>query len=432
MKKILLFAAATMCALSMNAGFGIKINGTDYHAGTKNDSPLDPSFQEFMVLGISVSNGSTLQLWDDENNAGWAVDLDPASVAGISRDGDHYNCTADGCYDFYIKIKNNADQLYIGACQGGGDNNGGDNNGGDNNGGGDQNASYGIMVNGTDYHAGTLNPSPLDPSFQEYQVLGVSVSSGATLQLWDDNAKQGWAVDLDQASVAGISRDGDHYNCTADGCYDFYIKLKMNEDQLYIGACQGGGDNGGGDNGGGNGGGETSDHYYYYKGFVDGNDIESYMEGVNNFTKGVASFSCSQKSYLFVVYQVHGIPGIEYACKEYIEESAAHQATLYKSPSPFEKMGFEPGSYTLYLYKGDTDETLILSTVELPGKTLVDSEENGGNNGDGDGDGEKPDDDAIDNIFFLDVNAPMYDVLGRQVTDEYHGIVIQNGHKFIR
>ena len=32
----------------------------------------------------------------------------------------------------------------------------------------------------------------------------------------------------------------------------------------------------------------------------------------------------------------------------------------------------------------------------------------------------------------LDVNAPMFDVLGRKVNADYHGIVIQNGKKFIR
>ena len=31
----------------------------------------------------------------------------------------------------------------------------------------------------------------------------------------------------------------------------------------------------------------------------------------------------------------------------------------------------------------------------------------------------------------LDLNAPMYDILGRQVNETYRGIVIQNGHKFI-
>ena len=35
--------------------------------------------------------------------------------------------------------------------------------------------SYGILVNGNKYYAGTLNPTPMDPSFDEYQCLGVPV-----------------------------------------------------------------------------------------------------------------------------------------------------------------------------------------------------------------------------------------------------------------
>ena len=38
---------------------------------------------------------------------------------------------------------------------------------------------------------------------------------------------------------------------------------------------------------------------------------------------------------------------------------------------------------------------------------------------------------GVANIYVLDVNAPMYDVLGRQVDKSYRGIVIQNGKKFV-
>ena len=38
----------------------------------------------------------------------------------------------------------------------------------------------------------------------------------------------------------------------------------------------------------------------------------------------------------------------------------------------------------------------------------------------------------IDSIPVLDVTKPMYNILGQEVTAEYRGIVIQNGHKYIR
>ena len=39
--------------------------------------------------------------------------------------------------------------------------------------------------------------------------------------------------------------------------------------------------------------------------------------------------------------------------------------------------------------------------------------------------------DGVMNIIVLDNNAPMYDVLGRQVDENYRGIVIQNGNKYL-
>ncbi|MBR2168671.1 MAG: hypothetical protein IJ920_10265, partial [Paludibacteraceae bacterium] len=354
MKKLFLFATTLLCTLSLSAAsYGIMINGTDYHAGTLNPSPLDPSFQEYAVTGVTVANGATLQLWDQENNAGWAVNLDPASVATIVKDGDHYNCTAEGCYDFYIKLKMNQDQLYIGACSGGGDTPGGDTPGGT--------ASYGIMINGTEYHEGTLNASPLDPSFQEYSVTGVSVANGATLQLWDKNNNAGWAVDLDPASVAGITRDGDHYNCTAEGCYDFYIKLKMNADQLYIGACTGGGDTPGG-----GGGTEQPDAYWYYKGYIDGGDLENEAGGFNIFNCGTAHLDVASDAYLFVMFQKKGVQGVQYMTTAYVDGPT--HATMVTTGG--EKMHVRAGSYTLYLYDNG-DGSVELSTEQLSGKTLV-------------------------------------------------------------
>ena len=394
MKRILFFVTAAICSLSLSAAsYGIMINGTDYHAGTKNDSPLDPSFQEYAVTGVTVSSGATLQLWDQDNNAGWAVELDGASVTTIVKDGDHYNCTADGCYDFYIKLKMNADQLYVGSCSGGG--------------GGGGTASYGIMINGTEYHAGTKNDSPLDPSFQEYAVTGVTVSSGATLQLWDKNNNAGWAVDLDGASVTTIVKDGDHYNCTADGCYDFYIKLKMNADQLYVGSCSGGG-------GGGGGGGSTPDAYWYYKGWIDGGDLVNEEGGFNVFNCGTAHLDVSENAYLFVVFQQNGVQGVQYMAPSYVDGPT--QATMTTSGT--DKLHIGPGSYTLYLYKEGSD--VILSTQPISGKTLV--SENCGGTGS-----------AIESVKAeLDLNAPMFDVLGRKVGADYRGIIIQNGKKFIR
>ena len=40
--------------------------------------------------------------------------------------------------------------------------------------------------------------------------------------------------------------------------------------------------------------------------------------------------------------------------------------------------------------------------------------------------------DMLDDVQVLDENAPMYDLLGRPVDKSYHGVVLQNGHKYLK
>ena len=118
-KQSFLFLLLLCAAISVQAAsYGILINGKTYFPGTKNESPMDPSFDEYQALGVPVQAGDRLQLCDKENAAAWAVTMDSWSVEGISLSGDHYTCTVSGCYDFYIKLKWQEDQLYVGASQG--------------------------------------------------------------------------------------------------------------------------------------------------------------------------------------------------------------------------------------------------------------------------------------------------------------------------
>lgn len=95
--------------------------------------------------------------------------------------------------------------------------------------------SYGILVNEAKYYAGTLNPNPMDPAFQEYQCLAIPLKKGDFLQLFDLVNKAAWTVKLDTYSVEGVALQDGKYICSADGCYDFYIKIQYENDQLYIG-----------------------------------------------------------------------------------------------------------------------------------------------------------------------------------------------------
>ena len=63
---------------------------------------------------VKVKSGDYCQLYDAEYQSRWAVPLDTYSEKGFTKDGNKYAVTVTGCYDFYIKLKYEADQLYIG------------------------------------------------------------------------------------------------------------------------------------------------------------------------------------------------------------------------------------------------------------------------------------------------------------------------------
>ena len=128
---------------------------------------------------------------------------------------------------------------------------------------------------------------------------------------------------------------------------------------------QGGGDNpggqGGSDNPGGQGGGEA-DAYWY---FVDGQDINNEIDG-GIFDCGVSSITVASDGYIFVVYQVHGVPGVQYMSATYVDGPT--HATMTTTGA--EKLHIPAGTYTLYLYDNG-DGSVELSMEELSGKTLV-------------------------------------------------------------
>ena len=168
-----------------------------------------------------------------------------------------------------------------------------------------QAASYGILVNGKTYFAGELTGE--FEGFTQY-LAHVQVTSGDKLQLCDAENKAVWAVDLNTYSEPGFARDGDHYNVTVSGCYDFYIKLKYEQDELYIGNgsnCGEGIDiSGQGGGGGGQGGDEEDDVNYYAIGWINGADhgeaaYDTY-EDQFLFVDGKLTIDCQMGSYIAI------------------------------------------------------------------------------------------------------------------------------------
>ncbi len=165
-------------------------------------------------------------------------------------------------------------------------------------------ASYGILVNSKTYFAGTKVDE--FEGFQQY-LAHVQVASGDQVQLCDAENRAVWAVDLNPASVEGFTREGDHYNVTVTGCYDFYIKLKYEADELYIGNgenCGEGIDISGGSNPGGQGGGADEDVNYYAIGWINGEDhgerAYDTFEDEYMFENGKLTIECRMGSYIAV------------------------------------------------------------------------------------------------------------------------------------
>ena len=103
--------AIVLALLSWAAPYGILVNGQTFIEGEAAGE--FEGFTQYLAH-VQVSAGDYCQLYDKGYNAAWAVDLNSYSVAGFKRNGNKYDVSVSGCYDFYIKLKYEADELYIG------------------------------------------------------------------------------------------------------------------------------------------------------------------------------------------------------------------------------------------------------------------------------------------------------------------------------
>ncbi len=222
-----------LCAAVMFAqeglSYGVLVNGnTLFRAEYKGVSSISglPEYnaKAAMVAGdkcvlVNLSNGDT-----------WTVPLDDASTKSISLGSGSYVASADGCYDFWLKLSYGNDQLYVGTTTDCGE-------GEAYEGTTPCSESFGLLVDGV-YVAGVKNEAPLDPSFMEYQVKGVKLTAGQKVQVYDSCHQAAWVISKYAATSYEFPIEGDSYKVTENGTYDFYLKFKMGEDELYV-ACQG-------------------------------------------------------------------------------------------------------------------------------------------------------------------------------------------------
>ncbi|MBQ9338884.1 MAG: hypothetical protein IJS13_00970 [Paludibacteraceae bacterium] len=275
---------------------------------------------------------------------------------------------------------------------------------------------YFVRVNGTtDYEAQPTGESDYQGRDQ-YAVQGVELQAGDKLTCFNQGSNTEWniAVIDPYGAYQNFATGSDALTCNVAGKYNIYIKMKMNDDMWYIEEAGGTdpGTNPGTNPGGGDGNGNPR---YYWKGHVDGQDVEPDIETM--FFDGIASISFSQAAYIFVLYQVDGQEGVQYMTDAFVDATHTHATLQVNGGGKYEKWQVPTGTTQIYLYDNG-DGTLEISSEPIEGKQLAIPAGSGST-------------DRLENVTF-DEEAPMYNILGMPVTADYHGIVIQAGRKFVR
>lgn len=271
---------------------------------------------------------------------------------------------------------------------------------------------YFVRVNGsTDYAAQPTGQKDYQERDQ-YAAMGVALQAGDKLTCFNQGTDTEWNIAaLDPyGAYENFATGSDALTCNVAGTYNIYIKMKMNDDIWYIELA--GGDTPGTDPGTDPGTGDGNPRYYW-KGHVDGQDVEPSAETL--FIDGISEISFSEAAYVFVLYQVDGQEGVQYMTSEFVDNSHSHATLSVNGGGKYEKWQVPTGTTQLYLYDNG-DGSLEISSEVIEGKTLAIP---GGVK------------DAVENVTLRE-DLPMYNILGVPVTDDYRGIVIQGGRKFIR
>lgn len=194
---------------------------------------------------------------------------------------------------------------------------------------------------------------------ESYQLGGYDVYSYTTTESYENCIFNAGG----QPQTANLTwTEGQYYNGTA-----WKTRAEL---EGQGGGTQGGGTQGGGTQGGGTqGGGVTGDGNprYYWKGYVDGGDVEP--DASTLFEDGISSITVATDGYIFVVFQIDGQQGQQYMASAY-DAAATHVTLTINGGGKYEKLHVPAGEHTLYLYDNG-DGSLELSLVELPGKILA-------------------------------------------------------------
>lgn len=100
-------------------------------------------------------------------------------------------------------------------------------------------APYGLLINGTTKLEATALSEKDFNDREQFLVSCVALNQGDKVQLHDFGNGASWMCAIDPyGEYQKFTKGTDHLICDAAGSYDFYIKLKYEDDMLYIGPGQ--------------------------------------------------------------------------------------------------------------------------------------------------------------------------------------------------
>ena len=98
---------------------------------------------------------------------------------------------------------------------------------------------YGLLINGTTKLEATAVGEKDFNDREQFLVSCVALNQGDKVQLHDFGSGALWMCAIDPyGEYQKFTKNTDHLICNAAGSYDFYIKLKYEDDMLYIGPGQ--------------------------------------------------------------------------------------------------------------------------------------------------------------------------------------------------
>ncbi len=110
-----------------------------------------------------------------------------------------------------------------------------------------QDGPYGLQINGSKVVDAPKFGDPDSQGRVQYKASCVELAAGDKIKLINQSCGDTWMIDIDpygEYQKFDGGKDAGQLTCTTAGTYDFYIKLKANDDLVYIGPGDCGGESG--------------------------------------------------------------------------------------------------------------------------------------------------------------------------------------------